>query len=560
MRATSLFLIATTLTLACGGKTVTDDTADGGGPDDTGTVPVAESGVDTGTEPPVDGGRPYVPSTKMDLLLVIDNSISMADKQLELARRLPALIRDLTTADPTTGKSVADLHVAVISSSLGSHGTSACAVEITNAHNNDHAHLLPRTGEGGGSGFTASGAEAACPKPVAASALGWTAGSTVDVGLATSCLVGSVKDDGCGYEETLESMYHFLVDPAPYASANVACTFGVSGDACGANKIVVSGVDDTLLAQRKAFLRPDSTVVVLVLSDENDASLKPAGLNWLPWGYGRGQMQRGWTSCASVPDDFEPETSAEFSTLHTAYKCFSCFEDASDPNCKRTWPTSGVNVDADGRNLRAFQQVQRFGYNFLWGRKRFSEGLSSTFLTDSTSGGTVANPLITATRPAGNVVFAAIVGVPPNLVNGSDGVPKTLSEADWEKIIGPVGKRDPHMIESIAPRPGIAKYAGDPSVDPVNGGDRDLDGDDLQYACIGKRTLVTRGYECDAPGSAAKNPLCASDGTQPRYKAYPGLRHLRVAHDTGGYVASICDAGLTGAMKGLVRRLQPLIK
>ena len=41
------------------------------------------------------------------------------------------------------------------------------------------------------------------------------------------------------------------------------------------------------------------------------ATLKPAGLNWLPWGYGKGQMQRGWSACSMVPDDFEPESAAE---------------------------------------------------------------------------------------------------------------------------------------------------------------------------------------------------------------------------------------------------------
>ena len=71
-------------------------------------------------------------------------------------------------------------------------------------------------------------------------------------------------------------------------------------------------VHQLLLEQRAKFLRPDSLLAVVVLSDENDASLKPAGLNWLPWGYGKGQMQRGWAGCDNVPDDFEPETTTDF--------------------------------------------------------------------------------------------------------------------------------------------------------------------------------------------------------------------------------------------------------
>ena len=42
---------------------------------------------------------------------------------------------------------------------------------------------------------------------------------------------------------------------------------------------------------------------------------------------------------------------------------------------------------------------------------------------------------------------------------------------DWQKIIGPIGTRDPHMIESVAPRTdkGVKKFAGDRAIDPVNG-------------------------------------------------------------------------------------------
>ena len=96
------------------------------------------------------------------------------------------------------------------------------------------------------------------------------------------------------------TMYHFLIEPMPYAKAEVKCTFGISGDACGSNKIEVTGLDEELLAQRKAFLRADSLLAVVVLSDENDASLKPAGLNWLPWGSANAKMLPGWAACAAA--------------------------------------------------------------------------------------------------------------------------------------------------------------------------------------------------------------------------------------------------------------------
>jgi hypothetical protein len=602
------------ITLACGGSVETppasadSDVADTAAPDtfvDTGTVMTTDDGVidststdstvtdsesfetgavDTGfadvplveTPDPFDAPPPTA-SSKLDLLFVVDNSYSMADKQSELARAIPGLVKALTTATATT-KAVTDLHIGVITSSLGSHGTSACDPAVTSAHSDDRGHLLPRTGEGGGSGFvldsTGKPVAATCPTPVTASALTWTfdpstakytgASGATTMQTAVSCVVESAAENGCGYEETLESMYHFLIDPAPYDSAKVACTFGASGDACGSNKIVVSGTDATILSERASFLRSDSTVAIVVLTDEDDASLKPAGLNWLPWGYGKGAFQRGWSACPSVPDDFEPESAAEYALLHSTYACKSCFEDASDPNCKVPWAKDPLNSDVDGRNLRAFHQTQRFGYNFLWGRQRYVAALTQKNVVDS-MGVVGTNPLFAGTRTAGNVLFAAIVGVPKNLVTGSDGLPKSLTAADWELIASPVlSKRDPHMIQSIAPRAGIEKFAGDRTIDPVNGGDRDIvDGDDLQYACIAPRASTTAAtFDCSGPSAATSNPLCGPSGAQPYFKAYPGLRHLRVARDVGtnAMVASICDTSLDGAVKGIVQRLQAMIK
>jgi hypothetical protein len=543
------------LSAACGGKTEqTPDTTDTGSiADDTGTPPIDSSepphddGFPDVEPPPTDAPAPVV-TDKLDLLFVVDNSISMADKQAELARAIPGMIRDLTTATPTT-KAFTDVHVGVITSSLGSHGTSACAIEITSAASNDKGHLLPRPGD------------TSCAT-VAASPLTWTTGAdATKLGTTSTCVVQSAKENGCGYEATLEAMYHFLVDPAPYLKAEVKCTFGISGDACGSNKIIVEGIDDEILKERAAFLRPDSTVAIIVLSDENDFSLKPAGLNWLPWGYGKGQMQRGWAACNTVPDDFEPETAAEFMKLHTDYKCFSCFENASDPNCKVAWPTSPLNNDVDGRNLRGFNQTKRFGYNFLWSRDRYVSALTKSMVLAS-DGTTKPNPLFSGGRSPANVIFAPIVGLPPNLVRGADGFPKpTLTSTEWGKLVGPIGTRDPHMVESIAPRMGVPKYAGDRTIDPVNGGDRDIaDGDDLQYACIAKRAVAGKGNDCEGPSPATKSPLCDATGNQLYYKAFPGLRALRVAQSVNGFAASICDPNLGDVLKVLVARLRPLIK
>jgi hypothetical protein len=540
------------LMLGCGGTVInaSNDAGDVGVPTDT-DMPDSDLPESEPIHP--------VKVDKLDLLFVVDNSISMADKQAELARRVPDLIAAITN-DPL--KRITDIHVGVISTSLGTFGTSACDPGITNPQNDDRAHLLPRAGEALTSGYTTEG-PAACPGGItSSSAVTWSFASSGAAGAkqleaATSCVVQSAHENGCGYEATWEALYHFLVDPQPYAQAKVNCTFGVAGDACGSNKINIVGVDNELLAQRKSFLRADSFLAVVVMSDENDASLKPAGLNWIPWAYNKGQMQRGWTGCANVPDEFEPESAAEFNTLHTMYSCKSCFEDGSDPNCKKPWATDPFNNDIDGRNLRAFGQVKRFGYNFLYGRRRYVDAFTQPQVIGSDLA-LATNPIFAGGfRTKDMILVSTIVGVPSNLVQDAGGTAKTLTESDWQKIIGPVGVRDPHMIESIAPRAGLPHIVGDRSVDPINGGDRSIsDGDDLQYACIAQRTVTSPTSECMAPDADKVNPLCDA-GAQPYFKAFPGLRHLRIVHDLGnsGFAASICNASFAPAINGIATRI-----
>ena len=87
---------------ACGASVSPGEASDAGpgdgGPLDTGLPGDAlPDTVDPVT--PIDASRPSE-IVKLDLLLVIDNSISMADKQAELSRRVPELIAGGTTASP----------------------------------------------------------------------------------------------------------------------------------------------------------------------------------------------------------------------------------------------------------------------------------------------------------------------------------------------------------------------------------------------------------------------------------------------------------------------------
>src|SRR5688572_26465045 len=109
---------------------------------------------------------------KIDLLFVIDDSSSMGDKQEILADALPDLVRGIvepkcvdeitraptgTVADPTKPDAeqcpkgsepaftpVTDMHVGVISTSLGAYGTTTCRTKDGKPQD-DRAHLLART-------------------------------------------------------------------------------------------------------------------------------------------------------------------------------------------------------------------------------------------------------------------------------------------------------------------------------------------------------------------------------------------------------------------------------
>ncbi|MFI5298507.1 MAG: hypothetical protein ACHREM_10445 [Polyangiales bacterium] len=545
---------------------------------------------------------------KVDLLLMIDNSASMADKQTELTRRVPTLIQLLANPapDPTTGKvpkSVADIHVGVITSSLGSYGTSAC--DPKNVEMNDHGHLLPRTvSEASGSGFSYNPAKAneplsqPCPSPVVASAVSWAFDSStkdapqfmgagagvVSLEAATSCVVASVHENGCGYEASLESVYHFLMDPAPYLDAKAKCTGVEGGSNC--DNIVLHDVDKELLAERQAFLRPDSLLAVILLTDENDGSVNvQQPWDWFFTGLPGGSMPRGWKACENLPDDTETD---DHSVL-TAQGCEWCQISQADPggNCTVPWQAPG-STDADHVNLRMFEQTKRYGMNALYPRKRYVNGFTQTQVVGS-DGKLGANGIFAGGRTPDFVVFATIVGVPEFLVaDPTTHQPKTLGEPEWDKIVSPIHTtRDAHMIESIEPRAGVAAFRPSKSdsndntaipsdfADLINGGDRQIaDLHDLQYACLGLRTDPTPDSQSDcssASDTAQTSPLCGVDPasklvTQPRYKAYPGLRELRVLHEislanpaVGTVAASICAQSFAPAVESIVAKLQAVL-
>jgi hypothetical protein len=103
------------------------------------------------------GGQPLLKADKVDLLLVVDNSRSMADKQEILAATFADLVNGLINPpciDDTTGfelppppnpqdmcpagshrlhAPVMDMHIGIISTSIGGHGADSCPDSDTTA-------------------------------------------------------------------------------------------------------------------------------------------------------------------------------------------------------------------------------------------------------------------------------------------------------------------------------------------------------------------------------------------------------------------------------------------
>ncbi len=156
---------------------------------------------------------------------------------------------------------IADIHFGAITTSLGSHGGDVCS-DQPDRQMDDQGLLLPskRTGVATyqDSGFLAYDATG-------------NAGERDLSALTTnlSAMITAAGEQGCGYEAPLEAMYRFLVDPEPPTSVQVV-----------EQTSTPTGINETLLAQRSAFLRPDSSLAIVIFSDENDCSIVDSGLGW----------------------------------------------------------------------------------------------------------------------------------------------------------------------------------------------------------------------------------------------------------------------------------------
>jgi hypothetical protein len=562
---------------------------------------------------------------KIDLLFMIDNSSSMADKQNILGEAVPELVKRLIEpkcVNRDTGdivgdavdnqckegvldfEPIKDIHIGIISSSLGSHGAGGQVCDDgfdtrPDPHNNDRGHLVHRASNLGtvptfnNKGFLRY-------KPGEPNALA-SVGAVVD---PFKSMVTGVGQHGCGYEASLEAVYRFLIDPEPYGKITISADIG------GAGSAVLEGVDQTLLTQRAEFLRPDSLVSIMIVTDENDCSIIDGNQGFYPLlnsRTGGSQLARGTSACATNPNDT------------CCFNCgianppSGCMSPKDDPECQKP-----ATTDADDPpNLRCFNQKKKYGADFLYPVERYIDGFRNDQVRKR-DGTMIANPLFsdltckpgaacTSVRDKSLVFIAGITGVPWQLIaqnpnDLSDGykTAKDLHEqnvwldlvGDPQNLKGPIPPGNPHMVESIAPRPGLAGPLSNAKADSMHGHEWDpsrsrFPNSDLQYACIFNVKTpqpCVQDFDCDCFGTPAeldgmKNPLCQNETTnafsttQYRAKAYPGTRILQVLKGLDpaqAIVASICPAevnntaaknyGYTPAIQALISRLRTVLR
>lgn len=525
------------------------------------------------------GSGTLTTSNKLDLLFVIDNSISMGAKQQALSASLPVLVSRLVNprcvatdggfteaADPDAPcpagaarelDPVRDMHVGVITTSLGARGGTICdAVQDPSRQYDDLAQLLPSvrptvTFQGTSSeGFLVwNSRNPSAPAESDRAALIQNLQNQI---IATG-------EYGCGYESPLEALYRFLIDPEPPLS--------VTSDLM---HTTATGPNTTLLSQRAAFLRPDSAVMAVVLSDEDDCSIidQTGTQGWIV-GHAPPSatpLPRARAICASDPN-------SECCSSCAAVLPAGC---AEDPLCE-TSPT--IEPEKDSLNLRCFEQKRRYGFDLLYPIERYATALKGELVPSRSTGQMVANPLYAGGRTPALVNVAMLVGVPwqdlasdPSAADLDLLSTRELSDLDrWDVILGDpsagVPPTDPFMIASIEPRTGSNPITGQPivaasSTDPtatINGHEHEsVELNDLQYACTfqlpAERYCLVDDYSCQCPEEAVylNRSICQPPGggpttsTQYYGHAYPSLRQLALAKSLGdqAVVASICPRQL----------------
>lgn len=573
--------------------TITDEPV---GSDPTSDTDASTASADA-APPPIDSVPPFEGNPiKVDLLLVVDNSISMGDKQEMFTYALPDLVERLVSPYCTNAEGeniavsssdtcpagyqrefspVTDLHLAVITTSLGAYGAQLdcdASSMSESPEGKDMAHLLATLPRGA----------AAVPSAADSGFLSWTSGADEDTLVNDfSSLITTAGEHGCGWEAPLEAWTRFLVDPVPYTKiVRQPCNSQDTANSCAGPETDENGelvVDEVLLQQRAGFLRNDSLVTIVMLTDENDCSFVPSGQSW--------RLSQSAAADASGALAYYPAfrgtaacNSPEYGPNHQC--CHSCGQASIPDTCPAALDANQQTVAlgcengrkfsvddlGDHGNLRCFEQKRRFGLDYLFPVERYVTALNEELicitakdlsLEGCPDGAIRRNALFGVEndqrRPEDWLLLVGVVGVPwqdlaidpmgeePLRYRSNDPSAPEGERIDWSWLLADEQNAqpgDPLMIESVSARTGTNPATGE-AVAPVgagylanaiNGHEWNIaDESDLQYACtfpIAPVQCPTKqeaeeardngelipNCDCtDYPGDEWSNPLCQAE-------------------------------------------------
>jgi len=399
-------------------------------------------------------------------------------------------------------------------------------------------------------------------------------------------LVVGAGEEGCGFEAPLEAWYRFLVDPEPATGiTRVPCP----GEVGGTNCIEPQGVDETILSQRAAFLRPDSLLAIVQLTDEDDCSLNQSGM-------GHWAVSENILGAEGIP-----VASSECATNPNSECCHSCVYERPS-QCQGDGGCAGVPRAPTPTRHHCWDHKRRFGAEYTYPTTRYSDALTKKTLKNH-AGEEFENPLL-AHRDRSFVFLSGIVGVPwqdlavdiasPDL--GYMTASELTAVGRWQWMLGvpegqpegsaPIPPTDPFMIQSVEIRHGRHPLTGDDPSQPnsINGQDRESG--TLQNACMFPRleerdcSQVPASLYCECTNAdAEENPACRGT-VQTHATAQPSTRLLQVLKEfsdeqvpeakDNAIAASICamqlddpdssSYGYTPAILALIERLKSKLK
>lgn len=187
---------------------------------------------------------------KVDVLFMVDNSNSMTEEQMSLAVQLPHVARVLATGDRNEDgvedfPPVRDLHLGVVTSDMGNLGFPVPTCTTTFG---DDGILVTR----GNTALTG------CMATYAPYLAFTPPGDAVRFGNDFAC-VARVGTGGCGFEQQLESVLKALTP----STSPITFAMGTTGHADRENA---------------GFVRSDSVLAAILLTDEEDCSVLDADL------------------------------------------------------------------------------------------------------------------------------------------------------------------------------------------------------------------------------------------------------------------------------------------